>query len=806
MEKFQELIKNFDRIRNYMRQFFVYGFKSRGDYGEKSARTYDNERRRIESWLSGYIQSGYSQKEKHVYISVDSKTIPQNPLYAAWKSKSFTDNDILLHFFLLDILWGQGEGMAAKELCDKIAQTYGTIFDLQTLRLKLKEYKELELFEERQRGRSLCYRLLPGTGALPGDAWQRMLSAISFFQEAAPFGFIGSTILDGADRENRWFQFKHHFIVHTLEDGILIQILTAMNEHRGIWFENKSSRSGLTSRICGIPLSIQVSTQTGRRYVCLYLEDRRRFSNFRLDAITKVFLKEPYADYEDKRQKLMANRPKCWGVSFGGSSRIEELCLTLRIRQETEGYILNRLAREGRGGKIFAVRPGQYLYKGTFFDTNEMLSWVKTFTGRVLDIQGTNPFAIAKVTWDWDKLYEMYCLPRDGQETAMSEATESNAARNAAKRILPAPLTPKPKAPEPKNSPLNRPELFDKIYGVYYQAVRRILAEAFKAPIDRNRIDELSVKYGYSESGLVIVQKLTSGEWPLLTDKAPRSLPPNTPGHFRPNLISQEALMPGSLPLTKLQKSWLKALLADERIALFLTDGQIDAIKSWLSPAKPLYRQEDFHYFDQYLDGDDFSSPAYRENFHTILKALETKKALILAYENRFGETAVLEAAPYQLQYSAKDNKFRLCCLKYSGHTFRHNTILNVGRIHGCHLSRKDAPINLHTYAFRPICRCESPVVMEISGERNSLERCMLHFANYEKHTSFQEETNTWICSIYYDLADEPELLIGILSFGPVIRILGPESFLRQIRERVGRQHRLLCQRQNPQPSQSQSG
>lgn len=36
MEKFQELIKNFDRIRNYMRQFFVYGFKSRGDYGEKA--------------------------------------------------------------------------------------------------------------------------------------------------------------------------------------------------------------------------------------------------------------------------------------------------------------------------------------------------------------------------------------------------------------------------------------------------------------------------------------------------------------------------------------------------------------------------------------------------------------------------------------------------------------------------------------------------------------------------------------------------------------------------------------------------
>ena len=47
MAEFQELIKNFDRIRDYMRQFYVYGFKVRGDYDVKSARTYDNEKRRI---------------------------------------------------------------------------------------------------------------------------------------------------------------------------------------------------------------------------------------------------------------------------------------------------------------------------------------------------------------------------------------------------------------------------------------------------------------------------------------------------------------------------------------------------------------------------------------------------------------------------------------------------------------------------------------------------------------------------------------------------------------------------------------
>lgn len=78
MAEFQELIKNFDRIRDYMRQFYVYGFKVRGDYDVKSARTYDNEKRRIESWLSEYMVSEYTSKGKQVYINVDSRTIRQN--------------------------------------------------------------------------------------------------------------------------------------------------------------------------------------------------------------------------------------------------------------------------------------------------------------------------------------------------------------------------------------------------------------------------------------------------------------------------------------------------------------------------------------------------------------------------------------------------------------------------------------------------------------------------------------------------------------------------------------------------------
>ena len=85
---YSELIKNFERIRDYMREFYVYGFKSREEYDTKSARSYDNERRRIESWMGDYMSFHQDATGKNVFLSVDSRRIPHNPLYKAFKAKS----------------------------------------------------------------------------------------------------------------------------------------------------------------------------------------------------------------------------------------------------------------------------------------------------------------------------------------------------------------------------------------------------------------------------------------------------------------------------------------------------------------------------------------------------------------------------------------------------------------------------------------------------------------------------------------------------------------------------------------------
>ena len=102
---YSELVKNFNKIRDYMREFYMYGFKSRDEYTKKSARSYDDERRRMESWLGDYMRFRQTPDGKNVFISIDSRVSRHNPFYKAFKAKSFTDGDITLHFILFDILY-----------------------------------------------------------------------------------------------------------------------------------------------------------------------------------------------------------------------------------------------------------------------------------------------------------------------------------------------------------------------------------------------------------------------------------------------------------------------------------------------------------------------------------------------------------------------------------------------------------------------------------------------------------------------------------------------------------------------------
>jgi len=412
MSTFTETIKKFDKVRDYIRDFFIYGYKTRSDYQYKSLRTYDNERRRIESWLGSFIRFDHSKKGKQISISLDSGRLESNPLYKAYQSKSFTDNDILLHFYILDILQNK-ESLQVEEITDRINEGYGQYFEPQTIRIKLNEYVNEGILSREKQGKAYAY-CIPQKGlstdlvsVMNGNS--SLMDGIAFFSQTAPFGVVGHYLLEKLGGKNAMFLFKHYYIVHTLDDTILLSLINAMEEQCFIGIVN-FGKKGQDAVLTGIPLKIFESTQTGRKYLILYTINNHFFT-LRLDYIKSVATLEKAEQYDRIYQELEEQFPYCWGVSFQSvysSHPKETLTMTLHIDERSELYILERLKREGRSGTISRIDTNTYSYFIEVSHIKEMIPWIRTFTGRILSLEGSNTSVIQQFYKDIDELQYLY--------------------------------------------------------------------------------------------------------------------------------------------------------------------------------------------------------------------------------------------------------------------------------------------------------------------------------------------------------------------------------------------------------------
>ena len=141
--------------------------------------------------------------------------------------------------------------------------------------------------------------------------------------------------------------------------------------------------------------------------------------------------------------------------------------------------------------------------------------------------------------------------------------------------------------------------IFSEIYGAYYNAVAAVLREAVAHPVSDADIRRIVDQHAFGESILAIPSALKEGRWKLLK-------PDGT-------AVIQNA---PSMPLSLMQKRWLKAVARDPRIKLF---GDFDFN---FPDVEPLFLPEDVIVFDQYADGDDYTNADYIANFRIILDAV----------------------------------------------------------------------------------------------------------------------------------------------------------------------------------------
>lgn len=397
---YSELIKNFHRIRAYLRSFYVYGFYHRGEFTQKSARSYDNEKRRVESWLGDYMSFGRDEDGKRVFLSVDSRSMPQNPLYRAFRAKSFTDRDITLHFHILDILKAT-DGLSItgimKELDDRLLGfASDEMPDESTVRKKLKEYAALGIVVMQKRGRETFYVL--NDDHVNIAVWD---AAVAFFSEASPLGVIGSFIQDRMSEKFDKFRFKHHYILHALDSEILYELFSAIIGHRLATFVIRRKH------ITVLPMKVYVGTQTGRQYLLSWSPTKEIFSFHRVDLMDSVKLGEVCSLPEDLEKQVADFCCHSWGVTGNRHGRLEHIEMMVYVGAE-EGHIIERLKREKRCGQVEQVDETHWRFTADVYEGFEMLPWLRTFIGRVSDLQCTDERVVTRFWQDFAEMTQMY--------------------------------------------------------------------------------------------------------------------------------------------------------------------------------------------------------------------------------------------------------------------------------------------------------------------------------------------------------------------------------------------------------------
>ncbi|MCI9080205.1 MAG: WYL domain-containing protein, partial [Lachnospiraceae bacterium] len=242
------------------------------------------------------------------------------------------------------------------------------------------------------------------------DGFESAADALCFYKMVSPLGIIGDTILDTISARNTIFHVKHCFFVHTLEDEILLGLLSAMHGRQYVTIHLKSSRNGRQQVITILPMRIFTSTRTGRRYLCTYNTKSKRFFCLRMDYIKKVQPGSVSPVYDKARKQLSDNQDKAWGVSFQNKTNLHmhSLELVLYIDTQKEPFVLKRLYREGKGGKVAKTGINTFTYTTQVFDANEMLPWIRTFTGRIIKLETNYPGLKSLFMHDMEKMYKIY--------------------------------------------------------------------------------------------------------------------------------------------------------------------------------------------------------------------------------------------------------------------------------------------------------------------------------------------------------------------------------------------------------------
>jgi len=225
------------------------------------------------------------------------------------------------------------------------------------------------------------------------------------------------------------FRFKHHSFLYALESEMLYQLLDAI--YRKCSVVLTMQKQGQMINL--IPYKILISTRYGREYLLAWNLEREEAAVVRLDRIHKVKITKKVIDWERYQNQISNCFSYMWGVSPGSDAKLREKNINEKSTKDrlehvelvicadkSEGFVVDRLRKEKRSGTIVQEGNNTWRFSAEVWDAQEMLPWIRSFTGRIISFTCSNPLVEERFRQDLAAMHAMYGIIVHEQK----EATE----------------------------------------------------------------------------------------------------------------------------------------------------------------------------------------------------------------------------------------------------------------------------------------------------------------------------------------------------------------------------------------------
>lgn len=677
-----------------------------------------------------------------------------------------------------------------KNMLFRIMQMYKVGVNVKQFGNKMNELTRLGVVKCEKRGQRIFYALsdIFLNDVLPGndDLRVRMSDCISFFAQTHVLGEIGSYILNRLSKiPSNYIRFKHNYIKRALNDYNNVDLLYAIKNK--LWavveYRNASLNDLEYQKIICYPIEIRESVSDGRQYLIYYHPYFRSVSAIRIEFIDNIILgklpKEKYFDDDMKSAETLIGHT--WGTAFDKfqEGNVKTPFEPNRVRviiklENNEGFIKARLQREARKCALFdEIELDDYgrciEVVAEVANPWEMLQWLRSYITRVVVIE-INGKEFSGFNDDVIRTYESYIEP--------SPKTTANISSRTGKSIIRDDIP-----DEFVQVDAVHGLLFNEIFGIAFNKLGETLLSLIKqGKLSHEFIKELKsdyAQYFLSDQFSEVTQWDTEDKRLEQADGFIRAFITHQGDQINSifSLIDEHCIdnPMDLLPLTSIETQWICNVLSHPLAKCFLSDSEIACVLDRLGEID-LFDVNSVVLHDQYIGVDNFyQTPNFGETIKNIIMAIRENRMIKIKYQSQYGRQSNYVCAPVYIEYSKRDNRIRIRAVSKSDvvKTFNLERILDVAVMED--FFDKDASQQV---VENDIKENERELVIFFNETKNVPDRILTEFSCFKKKC-IKWGSERYRMTLYYDKEDTREILVRLLSYGPLINVFDDTGDVR---------------------------